>query len=320
MPRYIRNTAILAKIETVYGTDAVPTGAANALLISKVTINPLNATNVDRDLVRGYFGSSEQLVGTAYAEVSFDVEFQNGGTAGTAPAWGPLLRACGFAEALLTTPSRVEYTPISTAFESVTIYYYLDGALHKLLGARGSFDLKATTGTRPAFSFKFLGLDGGVSAVANPTQTLTGFKPPLVVTDSNAGDITLGCTYALGALTAGTIYTSQGIELTSGVKVAYTPLLGGESIDITDRDVSGKISIDLSAAQMVTFMATVKAATLQGLGFVHGSTAGYKMMLFAPAVQVFQPTINDVNGRALTGFELRLTPSSGNDELRIVAL
>ena len=41
--RYIRQTVILAKIETVSGTDAVPTGAANALLISNMNITPLEA-------------------------------------------------------------------------------------------------------------------------------------------------------------------------------------------------------------------------------------------------------------------------------------
>ncbi len=38
MPRYTRKTAILAKIETTYGTDAAPTGAANALLISNQSV------------------------------------------------------------------------------------------------------------------------------------------------------------------------------------------------------------------------------------------------------------------------------------------
>ena len=73
--RYIRNTAILAKLETEYGTDAAPTEAANALLVSNVSINPLNAQNVSRDLIRPFLGGSEQLVGVANIEMSFDVEF-----------------------------------------------------------------------------------------------------------------------------------------------------------------------------------------------------------------------------------------------------
>src|SRR3989338_10969454 len=97
MPRYIRNTAILAKIEATYGVDPVPTEAANALLVSNVSINPLNAQNASRDLIRPYLGGSEQLVGTAFVEMSFDVELQGSGAAGTDPAYFPLLEACGFA-------------------------------------------------------------------------------------------------------------------------------------------------------------------------------------------------------------------------------
>ena len=81
MPRYARNALILAKVETTAGVDAVPTGAANALLVANLTINPLKANNVSRDLIRPFFGGSEQLVGTATVEVSFDVELAASGTA-----------------------------------------------------------------------------------------------------------------------------------------------------------------------------------------------------------------------------------------------
>jgi len=320
MPRYIRNTAILAKIETTYGTDAAPTGAANAILVSNCTLNPLAATNVKRDLIRPYFGGSEELVGPAYVEATFDVEFQNGGAAGVAPAWGPLMRAGGFAEGLLTAPARVEYTPVSSGFESVTIYYYLDGVLRKLLGARGDFSYKLGIGNRPVMSFKFLGLDGGIAAATPGALTLTGFKAPKIVTDANSGDILLGCTYSIGALSGGTAYPSKGLDLSMGNAVNHIPLLGGESVDITNRDVTGKLALDLSAANDVAFMATVKANTLQTLGWSHGSGAGYQMMIFAPAVQIINPKYEDTNGRAMNAYDLRLTPSAGNDELRIIAL
>ena len=81
MPRYVRNTLILAKIETTYGTDATPTGATDAVLVSDVTITPLEAQNVDRNNIRGFFGASEQLVATNYCKVGFTVELVGSGTA-----------------------------------------------------------------------------------------------------------------------------------------------------------------------------------------------------------------------------------------------
>lgn len=314
MSRYVRKTAILAKIESAYGTDAVPTGAANAILVSNQNIIPLNAQNVDRDLIRNHFGASEQLVGSAYVECSFDVEIQSSGAAGTAPAFGPLLRACGMAETV-TASTRVEYNPITNGMESATVYYYSDGALHKLLGARGSYDIKMNVSQRPVFSFRFIGIDGGVTAAANPSLTLSAFKTPAVVTDPNTEDLLLGCTYSAGALSGGTAYVSQGLEISSGIDVQFIPLLGEEKVEITNRAMTGKVALELTAAQEVTFMTNVKANTTQSIGLQHGSAAGYISILYAPKGQLINPSKVDVNGLLLNGYDVRLVPDAGNDEL-----
>lgn len=318
MPRYIRNTAILAKIETTAGTDAVPTGGANALLVSDMSITPLEAQNVDRALLRPYFGASEQFVGTAYKRVSFTVELAGSGTAATAPAWGPLLQACACAEALLATPNRVEYTPVTDALKTVTIYYYDSGVLHKLLGAMGNVKISAKVGDRPKLMFDILGVDGGDTAVTNPAVTLTNWKTPPMMTKANVVDITIGCTYATGALAAGTVFSTTGLELDFGNAVNFTALLSEESISLTDRQVSGHVDMDLSAADEVAAMALVKANTTQSLGLTIGTAAGNKIILHAPAVQRINPTKQELNGRRLIGFDLRLVPVAGNDELRIV--
>ena len=328
MPRYVRNSVVLAKIETTYGTDAVPTGAANAVLISNLTVNPLNATNVPRDLIRGFMGGSDQLVGSAYSEISFDVEYQNSGTAGTVAAWDALLQACGFAAgSTLTTPSRVEHGFITdySTWKSLSIYYYDDGLLHKLLGTRGSVSIDLSVGARPVFSFKFTGLYGGVSATANATPTLTAFKAPLIATDPNTGALTLGASYAAGALTGGTEYISSGLTADLGNSVQFTDLLGtasatGQTVDVTQREVVGTVEVDLTAGNEVTFMSNVTTNVTQSIGIVHGTTAGYKMLLFFPSVQFINPKKVDKNGRRLIGFDMRILPVSGNDEIKLVAL
>lgn len=319
MSRYTRKSAVLAKLEVTYGTDAAPSGAANAILVSNQTINPLNAQNVERDIVRPYFGASEQLVGTAYVEVSFDVELVGSGAAGTAPAWAPLLRACGLAETLTAT-TRADYTPITDGIESLTLYYFDDGVVHKLLGARGSAQITAKLGEVPKLKFRFIGAVGGVLAQANPAVTLTAFKTPQVVTNQNSGDVVLGATHqATGApaLAGGTPYTSQGIELDLGNALNFTPLCGEEGADISDRKASGRVTIDCSAAQEVALFAAVQAATLTSLGFTHGTAPGCRVLFFMPAVQLINPQKADANGRRLITYDLRLTPVNGNDELRI---
>ncbi|QDL55303.1 phage tail tube protein [Rhodoferax aquaticus] len=321
MPRYVRNTAILTKVETVPGTDAVPTGAADAVLVSNMSITPLDANNVSRDLVRGYFGGSEQLVATASVKVGFTVELAGSGTAATAPQWGDLMLGCAMAETLLATPNRVEYTPVSAALKSLTCYYHDDGVLHKLLYAMGNCKLSARINERPTLQFDFVGIDGGVSATANPSTTLSAWKTPPTMAKANVVDITLGATYAAGALSGGTVYPSTGFDLDWGNKVAYVPLLSSERVDITDREITGAMQLDLSAAQEVSFMSAVKANTTQSLALTIGTAAGNKIIIYAPAVQLINPSKQEVNGSRLIGYDLRLVPSpggSGNDEIRII--
>lgn len=320
MTRYIRNTVILAKPEVTAGTDAVPTGAANALLVSDMSITPLDAKNIDRNNIRGFFGANEQLVGSASVKVNFTCELSGSGTAATAPAWGALFLGCAMAEALLATPDRVEYTPVSTGLKTATIYYYDDGVLHKLLGAMGTCTLSAKVGDRPSLKFEFVGLDGGVTAVANAVPTLTAWKTPVAMTMANVTDITLGAAYALGALTGGQVYPSTGLELMLGNATQFTPLLSSERVDITNREVTGSTELELTAAQEVTFMASVKANTVQSLALTIGIVTGYQMIIHAPAVQMINPKKVDLNGTRMIGFDLRAVPVAGNDELRIACI
>lgn len=319
MSRLVRNTAILAKIETTYGTDSAPAGATDAILASNFSATPLGANLIDRALVRPYFGSSGQLMGSTWKDLSFDVEIAGSGTAGAAPAYGPLLRACGFAE-VITAGQRVEYNPISSAFESVTLYYYDDGLLHKLLGARGTVDIKMPIGGKPIMAFKFTGVDGLDTAAANPALTLTPWQLPVAVTNVNTGQLTLGCIYSAGALSGGTPYASQGLDASLAGKVVYQELVGSAVVNLTDRNATGKITMDLTAAQEVTLFAAVRAMTKQGLGIIQGTVAGNKFLFFSPSAQLVTPSLVDDNGRRLISFNVNFVPVSGNDEWRLVAL
>lgn len=320
MPRYIRNTVVAAKVQSAAGADAAPTGADNAILVSDVTITPLDAKNIDRNLIRGYFGGSEQLVGPASVKVNYSVELAGSGTAATPPAWGALLQGCAVGEGILATPARVEYTPVSTGLKALTKYYYDDGVLHKLLDAMGNCTLTAKVGERPMLKFEWVGLDAGVTA-ANDTPVFTPWKKPVAMTKANVVDITIGGTYATGAITGGTIHNSTGLEMNFGNVVNFTPMLSTETVDITDRQSTGTLELELTAAQEVAFMAIVKANTTQSIGITIGTVAGNKIIVFAPAVQLTNPKKSELNGKRLIGFDLRFVPTptgSGNDEWRIV--
>ena len=319
MPRKTRLTAILAKIETVYGTDSVPTGAADALLVSNPT-HSYTYNNAARDNIKAFLGNDEELVGTRFVTCGFDVELSGSGTAGTAPAWGKLLRACAMAETI-SAGNRVEYNPISTAFESLTIYYHRDGVLHKALGCMGTAEFKLEEGAIPKISFSFTGVDGGPTAVANPTQVLTAWRTPLVVTTANSASVKLGATYAAGALSGGTDFCSRGLMLDLGNEVQYSSMLGPcTGVDIPNRASTGSMQLDLDAAAEVAAYTAISANTLTSVGLMHGTVAGARVLVFAPAVQRINPTQQDFQGRIQIGMDLRVLPLTGNDELRIVSL
>jgi hypothetical protein len=120
-----------------------------------------------------------------------------------------------------------------------------------------------------------------------------------------------------GIVVGGTVYPSQGLELDLGNSVNFTPLLGGETVDLTQRDVKGKLMLDQTAAEEVSFITDVENATLTSLGLIHGTIANRKVGVFMPTVQLINPTKGELNGKRMISYDLRVVPSSGNDEIRI---
>ena len=321
MPRLIKKTVVLAKVETVTGTDAIPTGAANALKVFDLSITPLEISMVDVPLMAGWFGAAVSIPGTSFSKCSFSVLLSGAGLAATAPAWGALMLGCASGETTgLLTPNRVEYLPVSDLLKTLSIYWYDDGLLHKLIGAFGTVKLSAKSGQVPKLTFEFTGLESTPTAVGNAAAVLTAWKDPVAITKANVTDIQLGCTYALGALSGGTAYNSSGLELDWGNQVAFSPLLTTETVVLQDRKIKGTFALDLTAAQEATMIGQIKSRAVQGLGFVIGTATGNKIMIHAPAMVLKAHKKEEFNGQRMVGFDFELDPVAGNDELRLISL
>ena len=316
MSRRIRNQVIFAAIETVYGT---PPGivASDAILVSEMTMT-VPREGQSRDLVRGFMGASEELVGVRRAEFTMKVELAGSGAAGTAPQWGKLLRACACAETI-TVSNRVEYTPISAALESISIRFQNDGVWYIARGCMGTAKLSMNAYERPMIEFSFKGFDVAATVAANVTPVFTAWQRPLVISDANSVGFKLGCAYSAGAITGGTTLVSRGITMDLGNSVQHMQLVGGESIDITARETSGTGVVELSTTDEVQWRTDMNANVLSNIGFSHG-VAGNKIVVFAGNVQRLNNQITPYQERALTSFDMRCLPTSGNDEFKIVAL
>lgn len=321
MPRYTRNMVVMAKVETTPGTEAAPSASTDGLLLAgNVEITPLDITYAERNLMLPYFGGSQSLLAFNSTRVSFTVELAGSGTATTAPAWGKLLQGCAMAEASLSTPSRQEWTPVSTSLKTLTIYINDDGIQHKLIGAMGNCKLSCKIGETPKMQFDFIGTYAAATAVSLPSPTLTAWKTPLPMAKANVVDITLGCTYSAGALSGGTVFGSTGLDVDFGNRTVFFTTLTREGPEITNRSMTCSFELELTAAQEVTALSDVLANGTTGLGFTINGAVGYDIIIFSPSLQRTTIRKADREGVRLLAFDGKLVPSSGNDELRIVML
>ena len=133
---------ILAKVETVYGTDAVPVAATDALLCENPEVEPISK-KLERGNVKPAYGSKSFLVVGEGIKIGFLTELKGKGVAPAVapPEIGVLFRGCNFTETLVSTAGSecVKYNPHSSeAGESLTIYFYRHNLLHKAVGCRGT--------------------------------------------------------------------------------------------------------------------------------------------------------------------------------------
>jgi len=320
MTRLVRKSIVQFMMEDDgYGTG-IPAGSSwgptDAIQVANPSFRIIRNT-VPRDLVRGYFGASEELPAYRQTEIKFDVELAPSGTAGVAPKWGLLLRAAGFAETV-TVDTKVVYTPITDDPESGVVRYWLDGVGYYSRGARATAELMLDAFGIPKARFTISGFDNAANSVS-ASASFTGWADPEVITTANSSEIKLGATLAAaGSMSGGTAYPHRGLSIDIGNQLEFSEVVGDESIDITDRQIVGKTTMSLTAAQEVTWRTEINAVTLSSFGLRHGSGAGKNLTVFGPAVQRVDPQTVDHQGRALTEMELRFKPSSGNDDLSIV--
>ena len=317
----IQNTVILAKVETTSGTDAAPTNTSDAVLIrvSGLTAK-IDQKMATRDIVRGAFGAPDMLPYTRRGSITFSVELQSSGALGTAPQWGDLLIGCGFSETV-TASARVDYLPASASLKTLTIWAYINGKLEKFAYCAGTFSLSFKVGEIPTANFTFTGLVSSVAANAAPVPTISAWIRPQAVGSANTTKIKLGGTHSAGDLSGGTDYDFQEFTADIANDVQDLELATAETVAVYGRNPSAKLVADLGASAIVTQYTDMNAGTVKSIGLVHGTSAGNKVLVYAP-VGVITGIDDSVQGNViLNSLDFTLQPTSAfNDELRIVAI
>lgn len=307
-----RKRLLLAKAEQTYGTSAAPTGA-DAMLVSNLEISPLEVELLDRELIQPYFGNREKVVGQRMVSVTFDVEIAGSGVAGTAPKWGRILKACGFAEAIVSATS-VTYAPVSGSISSVTLDFNADGNKHLVTGCRGTATLNLNTGEIPKISFEMMGIYNAVTKTSQLTPTFDDQADPVVVNSTNT----------TGVSAFGFNACLESFSLALNNETPFRQLAGcSQQVLITDREPSGEISIEAplvgSGSGEKDFFAAVSAQTLGAIGWQHGQTAGNIVTFNAPTCNLDSPSYADSDGVIMLNLPFMPVPTSaGNDEFTLV--
>lgn len=297
---------LFAKPEVTYGVS-VALASADAIRTSNLTIKPLEAQALERKLDGPSFGSSGKIHVGEHVVVEFDVEMTGSGTAGTAPKFGHLFKACKMSETIVAVTS-VTYEPATNGTDSETMYFELDGQRHALSGARGNWSIKFDSQGIPYFHFTFTGLWIDPVTAAGIVPVWTGWQTPRPVSKKYTPAVDL---HGLSS-----VFSSCSFDFGNSVKYINNP--GGEEfVNIDDRMCSGSIKLLAPALSTKNYFTAALADTVGAFSLVHGTAAGHIVTLAGDYVQLLQPNYGDDNGRAMIEAKLDFTRNVADDEMSL---
>lgn len=297
---------IVAKIETVYGTDSAP-GGGDAVLATQTEISPMEGQDRDRDLDRPFMGNDGTIPVDLHMTMRFRVELQGSGTAGTAPAWGPLIRACGFAETRVVDTS-VTYNPVATGHDSISLYFYVGDTRYVMRGARGNVMPKIDASNIPYLEFNFTSLFTVPDESARPAPNYSGYQGPDAASDAATPVFTLD----------GTDYALRTFGLDAGNDVQARFLIGDERVIIVDRKETLEFQIEAVPMSTLNPYALAAARTPIALSITHGTQAGKIATLDIPRLQIERPSgLTQAQGIVEWPLRGKPLPAAGNDQFTL---
>jgi hypothetical protein len=302
----VKRAQMAAKAEGTEGTAETLAGA-DAFLAMNINFNPEIEMGA-RDNVGASLSQFSHVPGARKATMEFDVELKGSGTAGTAPALGKLLKACGFGETVVVSTS-VTYLPASTGISSMTLALYNDGVRYLISGARGNVSLKLEKGKPGMLHFIFTGADFTVTDVAllssGVSYETTKPQPFLTAT------LTIDSYAAL----LGSLEFNMNNE--TALRDDVNQGSGHKSAVITGRRPSLSIDPEMVTVATYDFFGKWRSGNEGALTLALTGTAGNICTITAPKVQYTGAKLADKSGLRSLGIDCQLNRNSGDDELSI---
>ncbi len=276
-------------------TIVVTTAGASAT--AKVSITPdakAIAASVDA-------AQTNVLVTTAVA-----IDLKSGGSGATiTPTFSGSL-TLGDTWYVIVYPVGIQYLPVSTGFESLTIYMYLDGLLHKMPGARGTFSVSGEAGGYAKAMFTFTGQYVAPIDTALPTAAKFERQTPAMV---ELSDLYLG---AFGAVCSKFDFD---LGVTISPRIDANSADGYNGVRITARDCKGSIDPEATLVADMAWWAALASGTQYLWRTKVGQVAGNRIFALAPAVQITSLSYGDRDQIRTMDVPMKFSRWFGNDSL-----
>lgn len=302
---------LLIKAEANYGEGAAA-AAADVVWGENVAFRPIGQVVTGAPAKPGLGGVRGFSYGE-HAELTFSVPLGGSAAAGTAPKWGALFKACGWAETIAAGVSVTYSLAADPAASPSVAPIWRDGIhLHQLVGARGRVGFTFEEGQRPLANFALRGLlmpvDAGEPLVHGDAD-FTGWKDLKPVSQGST-------LFSIGAIEP----PLRSLTLEQSDNVLFSDRPNQKSVDLVGaRTWSGRLRVSSLSPDDLNFEALRLANTLSTLALTHGTVAGQILTLNVKA-ETGMPTYSDDRGVHVSEVDLMPKPSglSVDDEISLV--
>ena len=314
-----RRQSILAKSEAVHATDPVPVGTDAVRAIDDLSLEIITETGNVEPIDAGLDGY-EHVEGLLGMRVGFTTPLYGSGAAGTAPDWGALIKACGFAETIVAVTSTT-YAPASvfgagaTGYQSVTLYIQ-DGVLQwQLHGCYGTVGLAAAVGTFPKLAWQFVSLyerPTDVAPITAPTYDTTRPQPCRGLAFNIGGDTPRASEFNLAL--------NRETHMVRDMSATY----GLRAIELGRMAPTGDVRIQEQTLATADWWTRLDTPTNLNWSFVFGGTAGNIATIRRPAantvggLRIRDLSIGEDNGVKTLDLGFTLGRHAIDTELEIV--
>jgi hypothetical protein len=307
-----RDQILLIKAETTSGTLETLAGS-DAIQVGQFTPTAQDFTVLERTVI-GPRPGPVKAAAMVERKVGFEVpfEFAGSGTAGTAGGVDKLLKMAGFNSAVVTSTSVTYSLAWPVAATTYSVGFFIDGQRYAGAGCRASsFKLSAKAGGFLEASATIMGIYQAPTDTSNPTPTFPAQANPVAF---NSAGLASG-TVTLGGVAVCVAEYEANVENTTVFRdfAGCTP-----EVEITDRSVSGSITISRTALATYNPFTAATSSTLGALVIPVNGGAGNIVTLNHPSIQFGAIESVDLDGKP--GYKIPWTQvaSAANQEFNIV--